>query len=210
MVDEPETGGRGDSAEIKEPSAPAVIVVPQGDTQKAQGQGQTDNSGKTRKYTRYIVWPIVALWRLVRWLFVLADGHDGVITALATIAIVVLTYFYVSYSKDQWTTMNQQLDLARREARLTHCCPYLDRRDIGAKYDDKTKEMWGTFTAINIGEQDAENIEVALRIDVLASPPTPERRKFEDRDFKSTIPARLGKKVEKVDRDGKPSIPLRP
>jgi len=75
---------------------------------------------------------------------------------------------------------------------LTHCCPYLDRRDIGAKYDDKTKEMWGTFTAINIGEQDAENIEVALRIDVLASPANTRATKIRGSGFQEHYTGKIG------------------
>jgi len=43
------------------------------------------------------------------WTFL--DNHSGSITAIATVAIVVLTFFYVSYSKRQWEAM---LDSNRR------------------------------------------------------------------------------------------------
>lgn len=36
--------------------------------------------------------------------------YDGAITALATVAIVILTMVYVLYSKKQWETMSRQLD----------------------------------------------------------------------------------------------------
>ena len=42
--------------------------------------------------------------RLIKAICRFLDRHDGSITAVATLAIVVLTYFYVGYSKKQWET----------------------------------------------------------------------------------------------------------
>jgi hypothetical protein len=46
-----------------------------------------------------------SIWERLKTALAFADKHDGAITALATVAIVVLTYFYVSYSKQQWKEM---------------------------------------------------------------------------------------------------------
>jgi hypothetical protein len=46
--------------------------------------------------------------------FASLDAHAGIISALATVAILVLTYFYVRYSKRQWKVMEQQLELSQR------------------------------------------------------------------------------------------------
>jgi hypothetical protein len=42
---------------------------------------------------------------LVTWL----DVHDGAVTALATVVIALLTFFYVRYARKQWEVMGQQL-----------------------------------------------------------------------------------------------------
>jgi len=61
-----------------------------------------------------LVRPFVAVWDFFRRGFLLADKHSGGITALATVAIVVLTVFYVKYSKHQWKTMQRQLEWSER------------------------------------------------------------------------------------------------
>jgi len=60
----------------------------------------SEKNGAEKAEGGYAAWPFVALGRLVRRLFLLADKHNGGITALATIAIMALTGFYVSYSKN--------------------------------------------------------------------------------------------------------------
>jgi hypothetical protein len=44
---------------------------------------------------------------------VFIDLHNGVATALATIAIAILTAFYVGYAKNQWMVMHAQLEEIR-------------------------------------------------------------------------------------------------
>jgi hypothetical protein len=45
------------------------------------------------------------IWARLRSGLIFADSHNGAITALATVAIVVLTFYYVTYSKKQWEEM---------------------------------------------------------------------------------------------------------
>lgn len=42
------------------------------------------------------------------------NKHRGSIAALATVAIAILTYEYATYSKLEWRTMQQQLDVSER------------------------------------------------------------------------------------------------
>src|SRR5438876_10219622 len=37
------------------------------------------------------------------------EKHSGTMTALATVAIAVLTFYYVDYSKKQWQTLREQV-----------------------------------------------------------------------------------------------------
>ncbi len=114
MVDEPEAGNEKNGAEIKESSTTLITGTAKGGTPETGSQSTTENAEETKDYTQYVARPFVALWRLVRWLFLRADKHNGGITALATIAIMALTGFYVSYSKKRWVTMQRQLELANR------------------------------------------------------------------------------------------------
>lgn len=56
---------------------------------------------------------LIAMWRGIRLLFGVLDRHDGSITALATVAIVGLTFVYVRYSKKQWTEMQRSNEISR-------------------------------------------------------------------------------------------------
>jgi hypothetical protein len=57
---------------------------------------------------------IIAVIHALKDAFRFLDAHAGVISALATVAIVFLTVFYVKYSKRQWKVMQKQLDLSER------------------------------------------------------------------------------------------------
>lgn len=69
------------------------------------------------------MWSFIASWDVVRVLVGFLDRHSGTITALATVAIVVLTCFYVRYSKRQWETMRDTLEVGQR------ACVTIGRKD---------------------------------------------------------------------------------
>src|SRR5271157_2983162 len=54
------------------------------------------------------------LWETFKRCIEFLDAHNGTITALATVAIVVLTGFYVRYSGRQWQVMEKQLHQSER------------------------------------------------------------------------------------------------
>src|SRR5258708_1915010 len=56
----------------------------------------------------------IAIWEIIKKCAQFLDTHNGTITALATVAIVVLTGFYVKYSRRQWKVMEKQLHLSER------------------------------------------------------------------------------------------------
>jgi hypothetical protein len=61
------------------------------------------------------------LWTWLKRPFLWIDAHDGLITAFATVAIVLLTFVYVTYSRRQWELAQRQLNdyEASTGARLT-------------------------------------------------------------------------------------------
>ncbi len=125
MVDEPKAESeKGKTQDEKsEPSYSEAVAREQ---QEGPTENQTGKSDKSRDYSQYVMRSFQAMrfaWRYVcaffKWQYVrdflkLLDRHNGAINALATVAIVVLTWFYVRYSKAQWETMNRQLELAER------------------------------------------------------------------------------------------------
>ena len=92
---------------------------------------QETNTLKKPDDAKYVVRPVVSIWgRLVAfgrllmhrtktlgWLtrpFRLFDRHNGSVQAFATLAIVVLTYVYVQYSKKQWQVAQDTLTVSQR------------------------------------------------------------------------------------------------
>jgi hypothetical protein len=65
---------------------------------------------QTGAYRQYLVRPLMAVGSgfitVVNWF----DVHNGFVTALATIAIALLTFVYVRYSRAQWAVMREQLN----------------------------------------------------------------------------------------------------
>ena len=112
MVDEPKAPKDGEQPEKEEFSSVSnVRLLPE-----SESQPQTQNTKKQRQYRQNVVWLLKAIgngakwairgvWKIIKIGFQFADAHDGAITALATVAIVVLTIFYVTYSKKQWEEM---------------------------------------------------------------------------------------------------------
>jgi hypothetical protein len=184
MVDKPETGEKGDEAKIKESSTSPIAGTPKGDTPETRSPSQTENTGKTRKYAMYVLWPVAALWRLFRWLFLWANEHGPGITALATIAIMVLTFFYVRYSKRQWKVMSGQLeemkkstDLAKAVAKIANGQPTMWVSDIEVFHEEENRKVWATVGVSNKGKNYADHISVATLVDILPMEP-PKPRKF--------------------------------
>ena len=104
--------------------------------------------------TEYAVWPFKILWKSVVCPFVgFLDQHDGSITALATIVIAFLTFNYVNYSRKQWDTMQQQLDLSQRpwvEAKLEITSPLV--------FDHNRWRLEASLASYNHGQSVALNV----------------------------------------------------
>jgi hypothetical protein len=108
LIDEPKSGGEGKTADKAE-SGLSVSTTPHSNPPGVASQPETGDPQKIKKEGEHIMWPLVAMWAGIKSLFDFLDRHDGSITALATVAIVVLTSFYVGYSQKQWEVMQGQL-----------------------------------------------------------------------------------------------------
>jgi hypothetical protein len=111
-MDEPKAEGNGDHPEQEE----SRIIGNSGQLPEPKSDSEANNTAKERHSRQHVMRSLETvgryigiingkLWRGLKVGFNFADAHDGAITALATVAIVVLTYSYVSYSKKQWEEM---------------------------------------------------------------------------------------------------------
>jgi hypothetical protein len=112
MIDEPQSDSTHNQSDqdLEKGGASPKTADP---TKAAEKQGQTK---QYRNYSQYVVRPLKAFGRgtlkVVNWL----DAKGGFVTAVATVAIAVLTGFYVHYSRAQWKAMRDQLPELRRSA----------------------------------------------------------------------------------------------
>jgi hypothetical protein len=113
LIDEPKADSQRNESKQSEGGLP-IASATLGNAPAAASQSQTKESQQPRNYSRYVVRPFVTIWGVVRLSFGFLDKHAGSITALATVAIVILTCFYVRYSKKQWETMRESLQVTER------------------------------------------------------------------------------------------------
>src|SRR5438128_1266780 len=77
--------------------------APIGNTPKPTSQTEAPNSSNPAKGSS----KIMRLFKAFPSPFAFTDRHNGSITAIGTIAIAVLTFYYVTYSKAQWEVMTE-------------------------------------------------------------------------------------------------------
>jgi hypothetical protein len=120
LIDEPETPNETSDANPTEISTTNALSQT-AETPVPTGPGKETKTNQAAQYRQKIVRLFVAVRNCLHALAVktanglksaveFVDKYDGAIAALATVAIVVLTYVYVSYSKKQW----QEMQNARR------------------------------------------------------------------------------------------------
>jgi hypothetical protein len=77
------------------------------------------NTNKKAHYGEYVIWFLIALSFTGIFLYGRAldffDKHSGAVSAVGTIAIMLLTIAYVRYSRHQWRVMEKQLALTRQQ-----------------------------------------------------------------------------------------------
>lgn len=103
-------------AEQKETHAPQISPKPAG----SKPANHNENQGKARKrlieYGKKIVRPFAALFHLFEKHPASVSAVAAIVSALGTVAIVLLTIKYVDYSAKQWKAMNDQLPELRKSA----------------------------------------------------------------------------------------------
>jgi hypothetical protein len=87
---------------------------------ESPGNNETSQSDKKPNKRDYLYLVLVMcaiavlmIWRTSRSFL---DAHNGSISALATVAIMILTVFYVMYAKNQWHVMDGQLKQMQKQA----------------------------------------------------------------------------------------------
>lgn len=133
MIDQPDSNGKSNNSGESEPSlSPLASASTRQVEAPAKPKQKADYRAKARKYGHYVLRFLVAIRRFLATIVGFLDKYDGAITALATVAIVVLTFNYVRYSKRQWEAMDGQLEVMRQQL------PELQRASKAAEDAAKT------------------------------------------------------------------------
>lgn len=152
-------------------NSPAQIVTQAGQLPASSGQDKAGNSRDSKQSSSNIMRPIETIWRGVKWCASFIEAHHGVVTALATVAIVVLTCYYVKYAKKQWETMQRQLEdseiLDAAKLTVADFTPQID--DLGNGMAD----ISGDIVVKNVGPTVAQQINEARGIGDSRVPPAP-------------------------------------
>lgn len=91
MANKPEAGIQRDKTQKEETSRTSIVGAHTGETPATANQNEAKTPGNPTQYGRYVLWPFVAIWGLIKWCLKTFEGHHGVVAALATVAIVYLT-----------------------------------------------------------------------------------------------------------------------
>jgi hypothetical protein len=114
MIDAPKTPKEDHEPQIEKSGTPPVDIASNSYTPASTDNAQAQNATTQKHYSQYVVGPLIAIFRLFRGFFRFFDEHHGGVTAVATIVISVLTFFYVRYSKHQWETMRETMKIDQR------------------------------------------------------------------------------------------------
>ncbi len=126
-----------------------------------------------------IMMVLIAVWGRLNDLLCVIDTHSGIITALATVAIVFLTAVYVLYSKRQWETMRNQAAILQRQLKDAEAStsahliiedfnPTLTMGEHG-----QGMLIRGSFTVTNVGSSVASEIYFVSAFAAGIIPPDP-------------------------------------
>jgi hypothetical protein len=115
-INKPEASSKTNQPEQAKLSTPNFISGTLTYPPASASSAQTQNASERAKKGKHIMRFFIAVWIRIKRIFGFCDRHDGSITALATVAIVILTAFYVGYSKRQWIAMKGQLDQMKSQS----------------------------------------------------------------------------------------------
>lgn len=106
----------------------------------------------------YIVSFFKGIWRSSCWLTVRSvrwmDAHHGFMTFVATAVITWLTWNIAVYSRNQWRTMEQQLDLSQRpwvEPKMVTISPLVFQNGRWSANVNSVLKNHGESVALNVG-----------------------------------------------------------
>ena len=116
LVNKPQSNSTDDDPKETQNSPDGAAILSRPTTPSTYYQ--QDHPHNTDQDGEYRMRVIVAVWRFVARRFIAVvgflDKYHGAVTALATVAIVMLTFVYVKYSKKQWETMQDTLQVSQR------------------------------------------------------------------------------------------------
>lgn len=189
MVETPDAGEGKQSQEKGTPD----IIASTGNAPAPQTQGKETDTSNARKHSRYVTWPFVKMYQVLRRVFLLADEHSGGITAIATVLIACLTFLYVESSREQERFQKVQ-------ARVAYGAPFLSVRPnwTGLYNLGENRRPRVHLHLRNQGLRDAQDIYAVMKIGFRENAPTPERKPKFVRTDTYTLPPVIKDKTGEI------------
>jgi len=161
MIDAPQSGDNEDQAKS---DLDKIGAVPQtSDTTPANKK--EGRPRQQRYYAQYVMRPLKAIWRRILITIDWINQKGPFVTAIATVAIALLTAFYVLYSRGQWQVMSGQLSVVQRQFRQAQeqeqwdLEPYVDlTKAVVLKSPISTDNPVVVLTLTNKGKSPAKNV----------------------------------------------------
>jgi hypothetical protein len=119
MVDKNKRDTQTDGGAGVQPNTPIGASLIAANKPESVSITKENNPKKKGHYGEYVIWFLIPVGFLVflSWGFTreLLDKHNGAVSAIGTIAIMLLTIAYVRYSRHQWQVMDGQLEQMRQQ-----------------------------------------------------------------------------------------------
>jgi heme/copper-type cytochrome/quinol oxidase subunit 4 len=124
MVDKEKRETQTSSGSDIHTNTPVGVSLIASSTPESVSDDKETKSKKKAHYGEYVIWFLIVLafvvlptWHVTREFL---DKHNGAVSAISTIAIMLLTIAYVRYSRHQWQVMDGQLGQMRQQLPELH------------------------------------------------------------------------------------------
>jgi hypothetical protein len=153
MVDKNKRDAQTDGGTDVQPNTPVGVSLVAANKPESVSNNKESNPKKKGHYGEYVIWFLIPVGFLVllSWHFTreLLDKHNGAVSAIGTIAIMLLTIAYVRYSRHQWQVMDGQLEQMRQQ--LPEIKKSAEAANLNALAVINAERAWIVFELIDDG-----------------------------------------------------------
>ncbi len=143
--------------------------------QLSQTTNPHDEHKNSGKYPQYVMRPLKAIKTVFLFVVGWLDTNDGAVTAVATLVIAALTFFYVLYARAQWHVMDRQLTEMRSSGKQTDQLIYLYQKQVEQLHMqlESFRKVEGAYIGTGQPQGGIASNEVAIALENYGRIPSP-------------------------------------